>query len=163
MNVRVRRALLSVSDKAGLVPFARALAKRGVELWATSGTASTLSKAGLRIRRAEELTGFAELLDGRVKTIHPAIAAGILADRTRPSHMKTLREEGWPQFDLVAVNLYAHEPDIGGVTMLRAAAKNWAGVVAVPGTEHYPAVLADLAAHQGRVCDTLRRRLAADS
>src|SRR5688500_11966644 len=135
----IRRALLSVSDKTGLVDFARELhTKYGVELVATGGTKKALADAGLPVRDVGELTGFPEILDGRVKTLHPAIYAGLLAKRDKPEHMSTLAEHKLPQIDLVVCNLYPFEKvvanvaateaeeieniDIGGPCMIRVAA-----------------------------------------
>src|SRR5262245_12209637 len=143
----IRRALLSVSDKTGLVEFARELVtKYGVELIATGGSRKALADAGLPVRDIGELTGFPEILDGRVKTLHPAIYAGLLAKRDKPEHMRTLGEQNLPEIDLVVCNLYPFEQtvarpgvteaeaieniDIGGPCMGRAAAKNYeAGAV----------------------------------
>ena len=138
----IRRALLSVSDKTGLVDFARELVtKYGVELIATGGTRKALADAGLPVKDIAELTKFPEILDGRVKSLHPAIYAGLLAKRDKPEHMQTLAEHGLPEIDLVVCNLYPFEQtvakpgvteaeaieniDIGGPCMVRAAAKNF--------------------------------------
>ena len=138
----IRRALLSVSDKTGLVDFARELVtKYGVELIATGGTRKALADAGLPVKDITELTNFPEILDGRVKTLHPAIYAGLLAKRDKPEHMQTLAEHALPEIDLVVCNLYPFEQtvakpgvteaeaieniDIGGPCMVRAAAKNF--------------------------------------
>src|SRR5947209_14561365 len=142
MDMRtIRRALLSVSDKSGLVEFARGLAGFGVELISTGGTQQALVAAGLAVRNVSELTGFPEILDGRVKTLHPRIHAGILAVREDPRHAATLTEQKIEPIDLVVCNLYpfeqvaaqagsSHEEiienvDIGGPSMIRAAAKNY--------------------------------------
>ena len=144
----IRRALLSVSDKTGLVDFARELVtKYGVELIATGGTRKALADAGLPVKDISELTKFPEILDGRVKTLHPAIYAGLLAKRDKPEHMRTLAEHGLPEIDLVVCNLYPFEEtvakpgvteaeaieniDIGGPCMVRAAAKNFESVAVV--------------------------------
>src|SRR5881296_46043 len=102
----IRRALISVSDKTGLIPFARVLAERGVALVSTGGSARTLAEAGLAVTEVAEVTGFPEMLDGRVKTLHPAVHGGLLARRDRPDHMTALEERGIAPIDLVAVNLY---------------------------------------------------------
>src|SRR5215213_9653798 len=159
MDLRpIRRALLSVSDKTGLVDFARELvAKYGVELIATGGTRKALADAGLPVRDIAELTGFPEILDGRVKTLHPAVYAGLLAKRDKPEHMSTLAAHGLPEIDLVVCNLYPFEKtvakpgvteaeaietiDIGGPCMVRAAAKNYAAVAVVVAPWQYPTVL----------------------
>ncbi len=170
----IRRALLSVADKTGLVEFAHGLATEGVELIATGGTARTLREAGLPVTPLEEVTGFPELLGGRVKTLHPAVHAGILAPRT-PEGLEALRTHGLAPIDLVAVNLYpfreavarpdvtveaaVEEIDIGGVALLRAAAKNHAWVTVVVDPADHEVVLEEI----GRFGDTTpetRRRLA---
>ncbi len=169
-----KRALLSVSDKTGLVDFGRGLAELGWELVSTGGTARTLREAGLEVMEVAELTGFPEILGGRVKTLHPAVHGGILARRT-PEHLAELEAHGIAPIDLVVVNLYPFEAtvakagvtlaeaveeiDIGGVTLLRAAAKNYAhvGVVSDPG--QYPAVLDELR-RLGKLPLETRQRLA---
>ncbi len=145
----VRRALLAVYDKGGVADLARALVELGVELVSSGGTAATLREAGLPVTPVDEVTGSPEMLDGRVKTLHPKIHAGILADRRKPSHVDQLREQGIEPFDLVVVNLYPFREtvasgaspddviekiDIGGPAMVRAAAKNFesVGVVVEP-------------------------------
>src|SRR5438874_4587290 len=154
----IRRALLSVSDKTGLVDFARELvSKYGVELIATGGTRKALADAGLPVRDISELTGFPEILDGRVKTLHPAIYAGLLAKRDKPEHMRTLAEHKLPEIDLVVCNLYPFERtvakpgvteaeaieniDIGGPCMIRAAAKNYDAVTVAVEPVQYPMIL----------------------
>ncbi len=157
--VPVRRALLSVSDKRGIVEFARGLHELGIELISTGGTAKALEDAGLPVIRVEEVTGAPEMLDGRVKTLHPKIHAGILAQRT-PEHLKQLEAEGITPIDLVCVNLYPFEQtiakegvteeeaieqiDIGGPAMLRAAAKNYAWVTVVSDPSAYECTLVEL-------------------
>jgi phosphoribosylaminoimidazolecarboxamide formyltransferase/IMP cyclohydrolase len=171
-----RRALLSVSDKSGLADLARGLAGLGIELVSTGGTAKHLRDAGLAVTMVSEVTGFPEILDGRVKTLHPRIHAGLLADRAVPAHLATLAEHGIERIDLVVVNLYpfletASRPDatpeeivemidIGGPSMLRAAAKNFEGVAVVVDPRDYPAVLAALRENGGVVPRDLRRTLA---
>src|SRR5438552_17160778 len=138
--VNVRRALVAVADKSGIVAFGRALVERGVELVSTGSTARTLDDAGVPVTAVAEVTGFPELLDGRVKTLHPRIHAGILADRRKPEHVRQLEEHGIRPFDLVVVNLYPfretvasgaeadeviEQIDIGGPGMVRGAAKNF--------------------------------------
>src|SRR3954452_11656376 len=141
-EVRIARAVLSVSDKTGLVEFARGLADLGVELVSTGGTARTLAEAGIQTRPIEDFTGFPEIMDGRVKTLHPRLYAGLLALRDNPGHMAAAKEHDVQFVDLVCVNLYPFEAtaarrgvtehevieniDIGGPTMIRAAAKNFA-------------------------------------
>ena len=175
--MRVRRALLSVSDKAGIVEFARGLAQLGVELVSTGGTARELAAAGLDVRSIEDFTGFPEIMDGRVKTLHPRLYAGLLARRDDDSHLQAAATHDIEPVDLVCVNLYPFEQtvasgsadeqevieniDIGGPTMIRAAAKNHAFAAVVVDPADYDAVLAELAAHDGRIGLATRRRLAA--
>src|SRR3989304_3733181 len=109
---RIGRALLSVSDKTGLVEFAQALAQMGVELVSTGGTAAVLRSEGLAVKDVSDLTGFPEMLDGRVKTLHPNIHGGILADRRRDSHLKQIKQHGIKKIDLVAINLYPFKETI---------------------------------------------------
>ena len=155
-------ALLSVSDKTGIVAFARQLAELGVRLLSTGGTARLLADAGLKVTEVAEVTGFPEMLDGRVKTLHPRIHGGLLARRDLPEHMAALAEHGIATIDLLVVNLYPFAQatarpdctledaieniDIGGPAMLRAAAKNWADVAVVIAPTDYPRVLAELRA-----------------
>src|SRR5215207_3087690 len=161
---RVTRALISVSDKGGLAEFARALGEYGVELISTGGTAKTLAAAGLAVRDVSELTGFPEMLDGRVKTLHPNVHGGLLAIRDDASHAAAMRAHGIAPIDLLVVNLYPFEAtvangagfddcieniDIGGPAMIRAAAKNHADVAVVVETQDYRAVLDELSAHGG--------------
>ncbi|WP_375402773.1 bifunctional phosphoribosylaminoimidazolecarboxamide formyltransferase/IMP cyclohydrolase [uncultured Sphingomonas sp.] len=174
--VPVRRALLSVSDKAGVVDLARALAARGVELVSTGGTATALRDAGLAVRDVAELTGFPEMMDGRVKTLHPAVHGGLLAVRDDPAHAGAMAEHGIGAIDLVVVNLYPFEVtvargaergevieniDIGGPSMVRSAAKNHAYVAIVTDPADYPALLAELDGNDGATTLDLRRRFAA--
>jgi phosphoribosylaminoimidazolecarboxamide formyltransferase/IMP cyclohydrolase len=158
--VQVRRALISVSDKTGVADFAKSLAALGVEILSTGGTASALREAGLEVTDVSEFTGQEEILDGRVKTLHPRLHAALLARRNDPEHMATLTREGIEPIDLVCVNLYPFEQtvsgqnvapelaieniDIGGPTMIRAAAKNHEGVAVVVKPESYDAVCAEL-------------------
>lgn len=172
---RVRRALLSVSDKSGLVPFARALAERGVTLVSTGGTRQALAAAGLDVVDVSDVTGFPEMMDGRIKTLHPRVHGGLLSIRANPEHQAAMLAHGIEPIDLLVVNLYPFEAtvergagfdacvenvDIGGPAMIRAAAKNHADVAVVVEVADYEAVLADLEAHGGSVTLTLRRRLA---
>src|SRR6478609_4776092 len=160
----IRRALLSVSDKTGLVDFARELhTKYGVELIATGGTKKALADAGLPVKDVSELTGIPEILDGRVKTLHPAIYAGLLAKRDKPEHLSTLAEHKLPEIDLMVCNLYPFEAtvakpgvteaeaieniDIGGPCMVRAAAKNFESVAVVTAADQYPELLRELASN----------------
>ncbi len=154
-NLVIRRAILSVTDKTGLTDFASFLVSRNVELVSTGGTQKALEKAGIPVTAVSAVTGFPEILGGRVKTLHPHIHAGILANKDVPAHMQTLEELSIRPFDLVCVNLYdfagavernlsleqaVEEIDIGGPCMLRAAAKNFLSVLVVPSPEWYPAV-----------------------
>src|SRR6201989_235395 len=173
---RVSRALLSVSDKTGLIEFANALAARGVELVSTGGTAKAIAAAGLKVRDVSELTGFPEMMDGRVKTLHPKVHGGLLAIRDNAEHAQSMQDHGIAPIDLLVVNLYPFEAtvdkgagfeecieniDIGGPAMIRAAAKNHDDVAVVVEPQDYQAVLDELAANQGATTLTLRRRLAA--
>lgn len=177
--VRVRRALLSVSDKSGLVEFAKSLASHGVELVSTGGTARVLGEAGLSVRTVEDLTGFPEMMDGRVKTLHPAVHGGLLGRRDLAAHVESMKAHGIEPIDLVAIDLYPFERtiaraecseaeaieqiDIGGPAMVRSASKNHDFVTVVTSTRQYDEVLATLAEHGGRSTLALRRRLAADA
>src|SRR5262245_50739340 len=173
---RISRALLSVSDKTGLVDFARALAAHGIELVSTGGTRSTLAGAGLKGRDVSESTGFPEMLDGRVKTLHPKVHGGLLAIRDNPAHGAAMAAHGIQPIDLLVVNLYPFEAtvakgadydtcveniDIGGPAMIRAAAKNHADVAVVVDAADYAAVLSELAQHGGATTLALRKKLAA--
>jgi len=170
----IRRALLSVSDKSGVVDFATALAGRGVEILSTGGTARALKEAGIAVVDVAAVTGSPEMLDGRVKTLHPKIHGGLLADRAKPDHVAALAEHGIPEIDLLAINLYPFEEtlargadfadcieniDIGGPAMIRAAAKNHGSVTVLVDPADYASVLEDL--DSGGVTAETRRRLAA--
>jgi phosphoribosylaminoimidazolecarboxamide formyltransferase / IMP cyclohydrolase len=174
--VKVRRALVSVSDKTGIVDFVRGLLDLGIEVISTGGTATALREAGLEVRDVAELTGSPEILDGRVKTLHPRLHAALLAVRNDPDHVATLEAEGIEPIDLVCVNLYPFERtvarrdvseaeaveniDVGGPTMIRAAAKNHRFVAVVVKPESYDAVLAELDESEGRVSAETRHWLA---
>ena len=173
----VRRALLAVYDKTGVVELARGLSELGVSLVSSGGTAATLREAGLQVTPVEEVTGSPEMLDGRVKTLHPKIHAGILADRRKPEHEAQLAEHGIEPFDLVVVNLYPFREtvasgagpddviekiDIGGPAMVRAAAKNFASVGVIVSPVRYEGVLAEIHRDGGLSLDT-RRALAAEA
>ena len=177
---RIRRALLSVSDKTGLVDFARELVEKyGVELIATGGTRKALADAGLPVRDVSDLTGFPEILDGRVKTLHPAIFAGLLAKRDKPEHMKTLAEHNLPEIDLVVCNLYPFEHtvakpgvteaeaieniDIGGPCMIRAAAKNFDALAVVVVPSQYGSLLKTLDDGKGATTLETRSQLASEA
>jgi phosphoribosylaminoimidazolecarboxamide formyltransferase / IMP cyclohydrolase len=173
--VAIRRALISVSDKAGMVPFAQALAARGVEILSTGGSAKALREAGVKVIEVSDHTGFPEIMDGRVKTLVPQIHGGILGRRDDPAHVAQMRTHGIAPIDLVAVNLYPFEAtvakgaayddcveniDIGGPALIRAAAKNHDFVTVLTDPEQYAAVLAEMASLGGGTSLQLRRRLA---
>src|SRR6266704_107239 len=173
---RVRRALLSVSDKSGLVEFARALADQSIELISTGGTRKALAEAGLGVLDISELTGFPEMMDGRVKTLHPKVHGGLLALHDNQHHDAAMRAHGIQPIDLLVVSLYPFERtvakgadfdtcieniDIGGPAMIRAAAKNHADVAVVVDPSDYAVVLAELRQHGGATTLALRRKLAA--
>ncbi|WP_072369528.1 bifunctional phosphoribosylaminoimidazolecarboxamide formyltransferase/IMP cyclohydrolase [Hyphomicrobium sp. NDB2Meth4] len=173
---RVARALLSVSDKSGLIPFARALVDMGVELISTGGTSAALREAGLAVKDVSEVTGFPEMLDGRVKTLHPAVHGGLLAIRGDADHEAQAAAHGIAPIDLLVVNLYPFEAtvakgadfddcieniDIGGPALIRGAAKNHAGVTVVVEPADYDAVLEAMRANDGATTLELRRKLAA--
>ena len=175
-RVAVRRALLSVSDKTGLIEAAQALAGLGVELVSTGGTRKAIADAGLEVKDISELTGFPEMMDGRVKTLHPVVHGGLLGVRDAPEHARAMQEHGIGAIDLVYVNLYPFEQtvaagagfdacveniDIGGPAMIRSAAKNHAYVAVCTAPEDMAEVLAELAAGGGATSLDLRRRLAA--
>lgn len=174
--VTIKRALISVSDKTDLVPFARALADHGVEIVSTGGTARALAEAGLTVVSIDQLTGFPEMMDGRVKTLHPRVHGGLLALRDNPTHLASMKEHGIPPIDLVVVNLYPFEKtvaqpdvsdahaieniDIGGPSMIRSAAKNHRFVAVVTDPKQYDAVVAQLQQHNGATDYDFRRGLA---
>jgi phosphoribosylaminoimidazolecarboxamide formyltransferase/IMP cyclohydrolase len=171
----VRRALLSVTDKTGLVEFAGVLSELGVELVSTGGTAKALRDAGLKVRDISDLTGFPEMLDGRVKTLHPNVHGGILHRREDPAHVAAVSEHGIAPIDMVVVNLYAFEKtaaregvtvpelieniDIGGPSMLRSAAKNWEDVAVVSSAADYAELAEELNANAGSLSKATRWRL----
>ena len=172
---KIQRALLSVSDKAGLVPFAQTLAAAGVELISTGGTAKALREAGLTVKDISAHTGFPEMMDGRVKTLHPKIHGGLLYIRGNATHEAAAREHGIPPIDLVVVNLYPFKKtvaapnvtpeeartniDIGGPCMIRASAKNYLRVASVTDPADYSAVLDELRQNKGTLGLDLRLRL----
>jgi phosphoribosylaminoimidazolecarboxamide formyltransferase/IMP cyclohydrolase len=172
----VRRALLSVTDKSGLVDFARTLAGLGVELVSTGGTSKALRDAGLTVRDISDLTGFPEMLDGRVKTLHPNVHGGLLHRRDDPAHVAAVNQHGIVPIDMVVVNLYAFEKtaakpgvafadiveniDIGGPSMLRSAAKNFEDVAVVTSAADYAALSEELSANAGQLSRETRWRLA---
>lgn len=172
----IKRALLSVTDKSGLTEFATFLAKNNVEIVSTGGTSAMLSEAGLPVVKVSEVTGFPEIMDGRVKTLHPAIHGGILADKDNPEHLKALVDNSIRTFDLICVNLYnfadavaknldlphaVENIDIGGPCMLRAAAKNFHSVMAVPSPSYYIRIKESLLENGMKAPLALRKELAA--
>lgn len=172
----IQRALISVSDKSSLIEFARGLSDADIELLSTGGTASALKQAGLSVKDVSEHTGFPEMMDGRLKTLHPTVHGGLLAIRGNAEHERDARAHGIAPIDLLVVNLYPFEAavakgadfaqcieniDIGGPAMIRAAAKNHASVTVVVEPEDYALVLKEIAAGKGATSPELRRRLAA--
>lgn len=171
----IKRALISVTNKFGLVKFAEFLSVNGVELVSTGGTQKTLEQAGIKVTPVSAVTGFPEILNGRVKTLHPHIHAGILANKDDPGHLDTLSGFGIKPFDLVCVNLYdfsgavarnlsmceaVEEIDIGGPCLLRAAAKNFNSVLVVPSPDWYEAVENEMMANEMRVNLEFRQKMA---
>ncbi|MBX3353723.1 MAG: bifunctional phosphoribosylaminoimidazolecarboxamide formyltransferase/IMP cyclohydrolase [Phycisphaeraceae bacterium] len=175
--VPIRRALVSVSDKTDLIPFAKALAARGVEIISTGGTARALAEAGIAVVPIDKVTGFPEIMDGRVKTLHPKVHGALLAVREDPAHAKAMAEHAIAPIDLVCVNLYPFERvvsdpkvsqhdaieniDIGGPSMLRSAAKNFQYVTVVPNPRHYDRIISELDANDGATTLNTRAELAA--
>jgi phosphoribosylaminoimidazolecarboxamide formyltransferase/IMP cyclohydrolase len=175
-QVRIRRALLSVSDKSGLAELGAALARHGVELVSTGGTAAALREAGLEVKDISDITGFPEMMDGRVKTLHPKVHGGLLAVRDDPAHAHAMESHGIGAIDLVVVNLYPFAQtvargagrdevieniDIGGPSMVRSAAKNHAYVAIVTDPGDYPQLIESLDANRGATSEILRKYLAA--
>jgi phosphoribosylaminoimidazolecarboxamide formyltransferase/IMP cyclohydrolase len=174
--IPLQRALISVSDKTGLVEFARALREFNIEILSTGGTAKLLAQHGIAVKEVSDYTGFPEMMDGRVKTLHPKVHGGILARRDLPTHVDAMRKHDIPPIDLVVVNLYPFEQtvarpectfgeaieniDIGGPTMVRAAAKNHDAVTIVVDSTDYPAIVAEMREHRGAVGAATRKRLA---
>lgn len=177
-SLPVKRAILSVTDKSGVVELAGFLADHGVELVSTGGTQKVLEAAGLPVTAVSAVTGFPEILNGRVKTLHPKIHAGILANKDDPLHMQTLAEKGIRPFDLVCVNLYdfagslerhptldeaVEQIDIGGPCMLRAAAKNFQSVLVLPSPRCYEAAMDELRTHEMCASQEFRQAMAANA
>ena len=176
MRDRIQRALLSVSDKAGIVELARALTENGIEILSTGGTKKKRAEAGIAVRSVSDYTGFPEMMDGRVKTLHPKIHAGLLALRDNVEHMQTVDRHGIELIDMVVVNLYPFQQtiskqgvtladaieqiDIGGPTMLRSAAKNYRDVVVVVNPARYGQIVEELKTNDGRVSDSIKFDLA---
>lgn len=173
----IRRALISVSDKADLVPFAKSLAEFGVEIISTGGTAAALTAAGIKVITVDQVTGFPEMMDGRVKTLHPAIHGGLLGRRDLPAHVQAMKQHHITPIDLVCVNLYPFEKtiltpgisneqaieqiDIGGPSMLRSASKNYHFVTVITSVEQYDRVITEMRANDGATTLETRRDLAA--
>jgi len=176
---RIKRALVSVSDKNGLVEFCKGLSELGIEILSTGGTMAALEKAGVPVIGVSDVTKFPEMLDGRVKTLHPAIHGGILAMRTREEHMEAIKKHGIEPIDMVVVNLYPFEAtvakpgvkiedaieniDIGGPSMIRSAAKNNAAVAVVTDTSQYEPILKELREGDCRLSEETRRRLSLEA
>jgi phosphoribosylaminoimidazolecarboxamide formyltransferase/IMP cyclohydrolase len=174
--IPVRRALVSVSDKTGVVPFAQKLAELGAQIVSTGGTAKALADAGVPVIGISDLTGFPEMLEGRVKTLHPNVHGGILADRDKPDHLETIAAHNIQPIDLICVNLYPFAAtiakpdvtiedaieniDIGGPAMVRSSAKNHSGVAIVTDPADYEVILSELKT-QGGITLATRKRLAA--
>ena len=174
-HLPVKRALVSVTDKSGLPELASFLKDGGVELVSTGGTKRAIEQAGIEVTSVSEVTDFPEILGGRVKTLHPRVHAGVLADKDDPAHMDQLYELNIQPFDMICVNLYDFEAavgkglnlkdaveqiDIGGPTMLRAAAKNYHSILVVPDTSFYPEVTRELSGNNFTVGLELRRKMA---
>jgi phosphoribosylaminoimidazolecarboxamide formyltransferase/IMP cyclohydrolase len=173
---RVERALISVTDKTGVQSFAKTLSEFGVQILSTGGTAKSLAADGVPIQEVGDFTGFPEMLDGRVKTLHPKIHGGILGIRSRPEHVAAMRQHGISPIDMVVVNLYAFEKtiersdctlaeaieniDIGGPTLLRAAAKNYPFVTVITDPADYDPVIAEMRQSGGAVSEATNFRLA---
>jgi phosphoribosylaminoimidazolecarboxamide formyltransferase/IMP cyclohydrolase len=172
---KIKRALVSVSDKTGVAEFAKALSDLGIEVISTGGTARSLSEAGVKVTGISEVTGFPEMMEGRVKTLHPAVHGALLADRSKPDHMRQIAEQGIEPIDLVCVNLYPFAKtiakpgvtleeaieniDIGGPSMVRSAAKNFASVTIVVDPADYVIVLNEIQENGDTTYET-RARLA---
>lgn len=171
----IHRALISVTDKSGLDKLCQTLSQGNVELVSTGGTHKKISQSGFEVTSVSEVTGFPEILGGRVKTLHPKVHAGVLADKDDPAHAKVLDEHGIKPFDLICVNLYnfaealktksgardlVEEIDIGGPTLLRAGAKNYHSVAVLPDPGDYPAFEQELQANDFRISLKFRRKMA---
>src|SRR6267378_3999713 len=170
--VKIHRALISVSDKTGIVDFVRELKRFGVEIISTGGTARALREAGLAVRDVSDVTKFPEMMDGRIKTLHPRIHGGLLAVRDNPEHLAAMKEHDIEPIDLVVVNLYPFEKtamigdanieetieqiDIGGPAMIRSAAKNWKDVAVIVSSDYYQAIIDEMTQHDGSLTRTIR-------
>jgi len=174
--LKIKRALISVTDKSNLVEFANFLMQGGVEIISTGGTKKKLEQAGIKVTAVSDVTKFPEILNGRVKTLHPHIHAGILADKENSEHMETLEKLNIKPFDLICVNLYNFEGalkqglkgkdlieqiDIGGPTLLRAAAKNYFSIAVVPDTTFYKEIIDELKNNDFSISLKLRKKMAA--
>lgn len=176
MQLKIKRALISVSDKRDLLPFAFDLQNLGVEIYSTGGTAKTLQEAQIKVINISEVTGFPEMLGGRVKTLHPKIFAGILAKREDPQHMQQMQQMSFSLIDLVVVNLYPFAQvvkklrvtleeaieniDIGGPSLIRASAKNFFSVAVVVDPIKYPQIITELKSQEGCLSLETRKKLA---
>src|SRR6266550_1881330 len=177
--VKIRRALISVSDKTGIVEFARELKRFGVEIISTGGMAKTLRDAGLEVRDVSDVTGFPEMMDGRIKTLHPKIHGALLSVRDNPEHVAALREHNIEPIDLAVINLYPFEEtiaredvtlaeaieqiDIGGPAMIRSAAKNFKDVAVVVSPLSYDSLIDELQRHNGALSSDTREELASSA
>ncbi|HMK34727.1 MAG TPA: IMP cyclohydrolase [Desulfomonilaceae bacterium] len=173
---KITRALISVTDKSGIGDLGKALSGFGVEILSTGGTAKSLAASGIKIKEVSDFTGFPEMMDGRVKTLHPKIHGGILGIRSRPEHVKAMNQHGILPIDMVVVNLYAFEKtvgrvdcsieeaieniDIGGPTLLRAAAKNYPFVTVITDPADYGAVIDEMKSSGGSVSEATNFKLA---
>lgn len=173
---KIKTVLISVSDKSGVADFAKELSKFGVKFMSTGGTAKLLRDAGLKVQDVSEYTGFPEMLDGRVKTLHPKVHGGLLGIRTNPEHVKVMKAHGIEEIDMVIINLYPFKQtiakegctleeaieniDIGGPTMLRSSAKNFEFVTVVIDPADYKPVLEEMKKSNGEVSKTTNFRLA---
>lgn len=177
--LKIKRALISVSDKTGIVEFAQALKEFNVEIISTGGTAKILQEGKIPVKQVSEITKFPEMMDGRVKTLHPAIHAALLARRDNPSHIEQLNQQNIELIDMVVVNLYPFAKtiakenvsleeaieniDIGGPSMIRSAAKNFEGVVVIVNPERYRAIIEEMKENNGCVLKETRKKLAIEA
>lgn len=175
--IKIKRALLSVSDKTNIVDLAKALTEMDVEIISTGGTAKSLKEAGINVIGISEITGFPEMMEGRVKTLHPAVHGALLADRSKPDHMKQIQDMNITPIDLVAVNLYPFSKtisnpnvqlqdaieniDIGGPSMVRSSSKNFASVTIIVDPQDYPTVIKEMQLNNGETTYETRSKLAA--
>src|SRR5436190_20690041 len=172
---KIRRAMISVSDKTGIIDFARELKDFGVEIISTGGTAKALREAGIEVREVSDVTGFPEMMDGRIKTLHPKIHGALLALRDNDDHLSAMEQHDIEPIDMVVINLYPFEQtvmsgatldeaieqiDIGGPAMIRSAAKNFKDVAVIVSTEHYAAIREEMKRQQGALSAATRQKLA---